>query len=120
MGQFSDDMLATAIELIDEFGNNIILQKASSQTYNPITGKTETVNATPIPIIATFEAYQAEEVRGLVQAGDIKSLVYFDSTITYDIDSDKLIVDSIEYNLKNVSPVKTQDQVIIYELQLRR
>ena len=119
MGGFSDRMLKTAIRLIDKFGNDLILKQFTTG-YDPIANKNTTTPLPEVALIGAFEKYESEEIGGQVQTGDIKALIYHIDGVEYNIDSDKIEFDGVDYTLKNVSPVATQNQVVINELQLRR
>lgn len=115
----AEEFLQDAIELIEDSGNDLTLQQFT-YGYDASELKNTLIPDPPIPFKGAFEAYQNEEIGGQVQAGDIKVIAYHVDGVTYKIDQDKVIFDGVTYTLKNVSPVATQNQIIINELQLRR
>lgn len=116
---FSQRMIKTATKLINKYGSTLTLKKPSSSSYNPTTGKVETVAGQEFNFKAHFSQYESEEVQGLIETGDIKVITFYDENITY-TDKDTIVIDGINYNIKNVMPTKAQDQNIIYEIQLRK
>ena len=120
MADLADEMRIVATDLIDEFGSDVTLQKASSNDYDVATGTTITIDGAAIALKAHIENFDSAEIGNLIFSGDIKCIIAWDATTTYAIDTDKLIFNSISYNIINIEPIITQNKVVTRELQLRK
>ena len=116
----STNLRATAIALIDKYGNDVVLKKADSTTYDVPSGTTIVVEGDSIPLKATYVSYSSDEIIGLIQAGDIKATFSYDASIVFDLASDKIIIDTITYNIVNIIPEIAQNNLITNTLQLRK
>ena len=115
----STQMLKVAKDLIAQFGSTVILKKPSSSTYDIASGTTIVIAGTETPLKANIESYASEEIQGLVLVGDIKIMISSEN-VNIDIANDKIIFNSIEYNIINNEPLYLQDVVIVYQLQVRK
>ena len=120
MADLADEMRIVATDLINEFGSDVTLQKVATNTYDIGTGETITVDGATIALVAHIENFDSSEIGALIFAGDVKVIIAWNSTTTYDIATDKVIIDSVEYNIININPITTQNKVVTYELQLRK
>ena len=116
----AEDILPQAVELINTYGSDMNVQKASSQSYNPLTQKVETVAGALVPIKGTFESYSSEEIKGLIEVGDVKILTPYVEGQDFALGSDVIIFNGTNYNIINIEPLYLQNQIIIYSLQVRR
>ena len=116
----ADEMRIVATDLINEFGSDVTLQKVATNVYNIATGETETTAGATIALVAHIENFDSSEIGQLIFAGDVKLIVAWNSTTTYAIDTDKVIIDTVEYNIINIEPITTQNKVVTNELQLRK
>ncbi|MCK9532606.1 MAG: hypothetical protein M0R77_19130 [Gammaproteobacteria bacterium] len=102
----------TAISLIDRFGRTIIRRRAtkSGDNWNP------TISYTDTNIIGVSLGYKANEIDGnLIKATDKKILTY-DEVIV----SDKIVDNSIVYEVISVDTINPGDTILIYKVQIRR
>ena len=115
-----DTISPVVVDMIKEFGSTVILKKKASSTYNPATGKVETTEGATITLKGLIESYSSDEVQGLIQVGDIKLMIANDETTLFDLSSDKVVFNSVEYNIINIEPEILQDKIMFYLLQVRR
>ena len=115
----STQMLQVAKDLINQFGSTVTLKKPSSSTYDIASGSTVVIAGTETAYKANIESYSSDEIQGLIQSGDIKIMVPSEG-IEIKMSEDKIIFDSIEYNIINIEPIYLQDIVIVYNLQVRK
>ena len=115
----ADTIKPTVIDLINSFGTDITLKKPSASVYNPATGTVETTAGTSKVIKAIVESYQAQEIQGMVQAGDIKLTIANDD-VDISIKDDTILFAGLSYNIINKMPSIIEGVVISYELQIRR
>ena len=120
MADLADELRIEATALINEFGSDVTLQKASSNDYDVATGTTVTIDGAAIALKAHIENFDSAEIGDLIFAGDVKLIVAWRSDVTYAIDTDKVIVDSVNYNIININPITTQNKTVTFELQLRK
>lgn len=114
----SDDLTATALRLINEFGSDVTLVKPSSSSYDVATGKTVTVAGTETIIKANIGTYESEEVKGLVIAGDIKIMISSkDITIGKD---DTIKFQGDTFQIINLMPLYLQNAIVVFNLQVRK
>lgn len=114
----SPQMIAIAIDLINQFGSTISLESSSTSSYNINTGQIETIDGISTDIKATIESYKSEEITGLIQAGDIQMTVANDDLIvTLD---NKITFKGITYNIINIEPLYLEDVIVIYNLTVRK
>ena len=115
----STQMLKVAKDLINQFGSTVILKKPSSSTYDIASGQTIVVDGTEDILKANIESYSSEEIQGLVLVGDIKIMIHSEN-VTINLAEDKIIFNSVEYNIINNEPIYLQDEIIVYQLQVRK
>ena len=116
----STNLRATAIALITKYGNDVTYRKQTGTTYDIATGTTVPTYDPDVQLKATYLSYSSDEIVGLIQAGDIKATFSYDATINFDITSDKIIIDTIIYNIINILPEIAQNNLITNTLQLRK
>jgi len=116
--ELSTQMKQVATDLINQFGSTAILKKPSSSNYDIASGTNIVIAGTQTTHKAHIESYSSEEIKGLVQSGDVRIMVATIDSIS--VSKDKIIFNDIEYNIINVEPIIMQDTVIAYTLQVRR
>lgn len=112
------EILPQAVELINTYGSDIVLQKYTDG-YDTSTQKATKVPALPINIKGTFESYSSEEIQGLIEVGDVKILTPYVEGQDFKLGSDVIIFNGINYKIINIEPLYLQNQIIIYQLQVR-
>lgn len=114
----SDDLTATALRLINDFGSDITLVKPSSSTYDFESGTTDVIAGTETILKATVDSYESEEVKGLVIEGDIKMMISSNGvTIGKD---DTIKFQNEVYQIINVMPLYLQNNIVVFNLQVRK
>ncbi len=116
----STNLRATAKAMITKYGNDVTLKKSDSTDYDIATSKTIVVEGDSIALKATYESYSSDEIIGLIQAGDIRATFAYDSTISFDLSSDVIIIDNVSYNIVNIMPEIVQNNTVTNTLQLRK
>ena len=112
-------MQQVAKDLISQFGSTVKLKKPSSSVYDIASGKTNVTAGTEISYKANIESYTSEEIKGLIQVGDIKIMIPSEGVVV-NIAEDKIIFDTKEYNIINSEPIYLQDTIIVFNLQVRK
>lgn len=112
-------MTQVAKDLIAQFGSTVTLKKPSSSTYDIDSGTTIVIAGTETIIKANIESYTSEEIKGLIQVGDIKIMISSEN-IEINIGQDKILFGGIEYNIINNEPIYLQDTIIVFQLQVRK
>ncbi len=110
------DAVIDIIEAIDEYGSAITLNSITTGVYDTTTGLTaDTV--VPHVMKALPKDYTSKELDNKdIHINDIKFVLYFDGPIGYD---DKIIFNSVTYNLLNIDKKILQDVNIVYTIQGR-
>lgn len=114
----SSEMQLLASSLLTQFGSTVTLKKPSASTYDIATGTTIVTPGTETVIKASIESYTSEEIKGLVQAGDIKIMI--PSGTAVDIAKDTIVFNSNTYQIINVEPLYLQNEIVIYNIQVRK
>lgn len=118
MGAFSDDMAATALELLTEFGQSISVTRDVVGDYSDLTGTVSDSSDTTYSGYGYPENYSAFNIDNvLIQQNDIK--LTFSST-TEPLVSDIFTVGSLAYTAINVEKITAQGENIIYIVRLRQ
>ncbi len=110
------DAVLDVIEAIDEYGSSITLNSIIPGVYDTTTGETaDTV--TPHVMKALPKDYKGKELDALdVHVNDIKFMLYHSGAIGY---HDKIVYNSVTYNLLNIDKKILQDINIVYTIQGR-
>jgi len=113
-----DDLIPTAIQLIQEFGSEVKLKKPSSSNYNVATGMVETVDGTETIYKADISSYELQELGGAIVGGDLKILMANENQV-FSQSNDKIIFNNEEFDIINIKPMYLQNKIMMYELQVR-
>jgi len=114
----NNEMQKIAKDLLNQFGSTAILKKPSSSNYDIASGSSIVIAGTQTTYKAHIENYKSEEVQGLIKSGDVRIMIATDDSIS--VSKDKLLFNSIEYNIVNIEPNILQDTIIVQTLQVRR
>lgn len=115
MGFARDEMAKSVAAQISEFGQDMVLRRLSSATYNSATG---TVTPTPsdLPIRATIVSYNKEDIDGdNVLASDRKAYIQVSASNTPK-EGDKLVgvgIDALIVAIHNILRTNTETIVCI-------
>ena len=107
-----------ATDLLDKFGKSITLTVVTDDgTLNPDTGE-PTITETPQTVKAKLEPYTDKRIDGeYIQVGDIKVIMKATVTPTRD---DFFTIDSVKYEIINISTEYAVEDQIIHTVQARR
>lgn len=108
----------TALRLIAKFGRTIQHVSVAEGTYDTTTG--EVVNTeTSTDVTACDFAFKDNEYKnGLVQSGDRYALI---GQSVADINvSDRLVIDSISWNIVNVQKLSPAGTVVLWTVHIRK
>jgi len=110
------DLKQIAIEQIDDFGTDIIINAIAS-SYSTASGA-NTKTPTPVTQKAIIENYKANELGNLVAVGDIKVTIADKGTepaITGQVE-----IDSLTHDIINVEKIVAQGVTVMYVMQARK
>jgi hypothetical protein len=118
-----DRAAATALRLLAKYGEDVTLRTYTTGTYDPATGTTPNTTADTTRKAATFDyprLNQGQVLAGqtLIQQGDRQCLM--DANGAAPTMADHVIVDSIEYVIKDIKTLSPAGTPVLYELQLRK
>lgn len=113
---FYDDMAATSLALLTEFGQSVTHRSHTDGTYDPATG-----SATPVVTDATRKGalfdIDTTTLRGeLVQVSDKRLLVDGSASVNL---RDRFIVDSVEYVIVSLGEVNPAGTRVMYDMHVR-
>lgn len=113
---------AVSQKVIDKFGKSVTLRIVTAGSYDPATRTAtnsdadQTVNA----VITNPPAGSQFRESGTVRLGDRMVTIPAKNLTTVPDTSSLVVIDSREYEVVEVNPVYSGDQVAIYELLVRR
>lgn len=115
---FYDGLKTVASNLLASKGQQVTVSRETSSGFNPITG----INTTSTSTFTGYGVstnYNQNQIDGtIVQNGDI--LFILESTDTEPELEDTIVIDSVNYIVKNVIEVSPAGTTVIYKLQLRK
>lgn len=118
MSAFSDEMAATALSLITEFGEAVSFVQTTEGAYDPATATTGTPSTAAYSGFGVPTDYDKRDIDGtLVQQQDTRLYVHNLSTVPGV--GDKCTLDSIDYRIMDIRQYVINSAVVLYELQLR-
>ena len=110
------DAILDVIDAITEYGSTITLKSITPGAYDTTTGETADVIADTITK-ALPKDYKGTELEAPdVYVDDVKFMLYTSDVITY---HDKIVYDSVTYNIININKKILQDLNIVYTIQGR-
>jgi len=108
-----DQMIGIAVDLIDQFGDSVTLQKVEIQGYNPHTHKNDEV-VTDIPAKGVRDSIKAGEVlEGVIRITDSKITMYAE----VDNIDESWTIDGC--NIIAINKIGFQDKLVIYDAFVR-
>lgn len=107
----------TATRLIKKFGRRHTFTRVSYGAYDPATGTSaETESAfTAYAVKDDFSAFERND--SSIQIDDIKLIA--EASGAFEVD-DLIDIESQDYRIVRVNPIKPADVVVAYELQVRK
>lgn len=123
MTELDGELPGLALELIAEFGADLLYTIVSEGAYDPATSR-NTTSEIEAPVKAIVEDYSLQGsgqayASGLVEAGDKKLTVAAQSFEVEPSPSDFFILNGSRYLVKNVKAVYSGQLVAAYEIQGR-
>lgn len=113
---FYDDMAATSLSLLTEFGQNITHRSYTTGTYDVATGTT-TPAATDATRTGALFDINTTTVRGqLVQVADKQLLVDGSAAVNL---RDRFIVNSVEYIIVSLGEINPAGTRVMYDMHVR-
>lgn len=115
--------LPKALRLIDRLGKTVVFKTYPDATYDPETG--ETVPGDPVnyskKVIPPY-AYEQKYLDGdTVQTGDMQSgIAALGLEFTPEPSVTTVVIDTEEWNIVNMMPIYSGQQIALYLLQLRK
>lgn len=107
----------TANKLIQRFGRLHTFTRVTYGAYNPATG-TSAETSTTFTAYAVKDEFSAfERNDGSIRIDDVKMIA--EASGSFEVD-DCVTIESQEYTLVRVNPIKPGDTVVAYELQVRK
>ncbi len=118
MGDFSDRMAATALQLLTTYGQSISAVRNVTNGYSPITGIVTDIMDTTYTGVGYPSNYNAKQIDGmLIQQDDI--LLILRST-TEPLLNDIITISGKAYTALMIQKITAQGSNIIYKIQLRQ
>lgn len=103
-------------DALAEYGSSVTLQLITRGAYDTTTGETADV-VVNTPLKALPQNYDTRDIDGVkILATDIRFLLYYDGEIG---DEDKIVFNSVTYNLLKIDKKILQDANLLYTLQGR-
>jgi len=118
LGNLPDSFRIKFLNTMQEVGSTVVLKSAGSTIYNTATGNTEST-FDEVTYKCDIKAYSSDEIKGSVLSGDIK--VRFPNDNIIDISNkDTVIIDGLDYEIKNIMPLLKKDIKVYFDVQVRR
>jgi len=115
---FYDNLASVATKLLTDKGQQVTINRAVTNSFNPVTGIITPGTATNIVGYGAAFDYNANQIDGtLVQNGDIRFIL--EPTDEPAIE-DTVVIDSDTYKVISVKKTAPAGIVVNYELQLRK
>lgn len=113
---------ATALKLLQNFGQAVTLRKQTAGAYDPATGSATVTTAdhAGTGVLLDYKLVNSGQMleNSMVQAGDKKLLLAPDIAATPE--PDDLVIAQGTWRIVNVKAVNPAGTVVLYELQLRK
>lgn len=108
----------TAAKLIKKYGRQHTFTRVTKGSYDPVSGTTTGDTQTQFTAYAVKEDFSAYERNdSSIQIDDIKLVA--EASGSFEVD-DQITIESQEYKLVRVNPIKPGAIVVAYELQARK
>ena len=108
-----------ASKLMNKFGSDVTIRSVTTGAYDPVTG-TAAETTTDIGVNGTLEDVNLSEVNELIQASDKRLLIAaLDLNGTTITTADRVIIESITYQVISINTIEQGNQPITHELILR-
>jgi len=113
---FSSSMKSTANNLLNKYGDDVVLVRRYDCEYNPNTGKDE-CSTEEIPMVGSVSNYSIQELSDAsINEGDLSLTLETDVVLTVDY---SVLYKGKEWHTVSLKTVSAQNLTIIYKLQIR-
>lgn len=115
-----DDLAATSLELLTEFGQTVTKRTITVGTYDPTTGSASSASADTVRkgVILDFGPGQSLERGQLIQINDKRLLL--DANGSAPQMEDRFIAGGAEYSVVSIGEVNPAGTPVLYDLHLRQ
>jgi len=113
---FGNTMYGVSLDLINQFGNSIVLQEVTQGAYDPNNGMTSKVT-TEHSTKGVFDVYSSNDyISGAINIDDVRVMVSTPLVVTK---LWNIIYQNNIWNIINVSKTTATDDLIYYDFQIR-
>lgn len=125
MSQFYDRMAATALRLIEQFGQTVTLRDTVPGEYDPVAGGSTPETTVDQPAQAILQDYALQQAGmsyaegTVIKQGDKKILVAAQG-ITPPTLTTSVLADDATWTIVNIKEINPAGTPLVYELQGRR
>ena len=114
---FYDDMAATALELLAEFGAPVTLRRVTPGAYDPATSSASST-ITDLPTTGLVRDYKASLIDGTrILVGDKECVLSNEQAPKL---TDKLPVDGVDWSIVDIKEINPAGTVVCYFVQVRK
>ncbi len=115
---FYEDMAATALSLLAEFGKSITLTRTTGASYDPVTGVTVPGTDASVTTTGLIKPYPDNLINGTrIMTGDKELVLSNEQTPTMD---DKPVIDGKSWSVIGIKTIKPDDATpVVYFCQVR-
>ena len=115
---FYDDMAATALELLNEFGQSVTLSRITGASVNPVTGVIVSGTDTSVTTTGLIKPYPDSMVDDTrILDGDREFVLSNEQTPQ---PTDKIVIGSEEWAIVNIKTINPAGTVVCFFVQVRR
>lgn len=119
-GKLDSVMVPLAKQLIGDFGKTVTY-KVRTNSFDVDSGKTTFTETESSAVIAPPEPYKQNRIDGtVVQQGDVMTSIAQSAISFVPKISDRVLLNSVDWEVVGVNPVYSGELVAMYELQLRQ
>ena len=123
---FYGNAQSTVLELLDQFGQQVIIKRDTGGSFDPVTGTNTPGTVEDYTATAILADYSLKEsgIRNqpetLIQAGDKKVTVAAKGLDIVPRLKDRVVANGVEYAVHNIKEVNPAGTPVLYELQGRQ
>jgi hypothetical protein len=116
---FYSDMAATAVELLEEFGQAVIVTRVEEGEYDPSDG-TGTSTSTPYPGMGVALDYRQDQIDGtLIRQGDRRIYIAPDLGMVPKTGDTVTLAEGAVLNVVASRPLSPAGTVLLHDVQVR-
>ncbi|MFP5338326.1 MAG: hypothetical protein ACLGIW_07520 [Gammaproteobacteria bacterium] len=125
MSQFYDRMAATALRLIEQFGQEITMRDTVPGEYDPVTGGSTPETTVDQPAQAILQDYALQQAGmsyaegTVIRQGDKKILVAAQGLTPPQLTT-TVLADGVTWTIVNIKEINPAGTPLVYEIQGRR